>query len=116
MSKRAQTVTGIIAVVISLLLAAYALGAFRIPVLITETDSSGNVYTGSLNYGEFVGPVKITFVDGSVWEGELKKGLLDGLGTFTSAEGWIYTGNFDEGELLDGGKFKLPNGISAQNK
>jgi hypothetical protein len=106
-SKPLQRVTGILVIVISILLAAYALGVFRIPLPITETGDDGTTYSGNLVYGEFAGPVEITFADGSSWKGELKKGLLNGFGSYTSVDGWTYTGEFEEGELLGGGHFAL---------
>ncbi|KAG2392479.1 hypothetical protein C9374_012731 [Naegleria lovaniensis] len=49
-------------------------------------DRKGPTYVGSIENNCFNGPCKITWDDGSIYEGEVKNGLRDGYGTYTSGD------------------------------
>ena len=62
----------------------------------------GNIYEGLFRYGEFIsGEVRISYADGSTFEGQVDKlredGSLDGRGKLTLASGETYEGNFKDG-------------------
>ena len=62
----------------------------------------GDLYEGQFRYGEFIfGEVRITYADGSTFEGQVDKlredGSLDGRGKLTLASGETYEGNFKDG-------------------
>lgn len=62
----------------------------------------GDYYEGQFLYGEFIsGEVRITYADGSTFEGQVDKlredGSLDGRGKLTLASGETYEGNFKDG-------------------
>lgn len=62
----------------------------------------GDLYEGQFLYGEFIsGEVRITYADGSTFEGQVDKlredGSLDGRGKLTLASGETYEGNFKDG-------------------
>ena len=62
----------------------------------------GDIYEGLFRYGEFIsGEVRITYADGSTFEGQVDKlredGSLDGRGKLTLASGETYEGNFKDG-------------------
>lgn len=62
----------------------------------------GDLYEGLFRYGEFIsGEVRISYADGSTFEGQVDKlredGSLDGRGKLTLASGETYEGNFKDG-------------------
>ena len=62
----------------------------------------GDLYEGQFRYGEFIsGEVRISYADGSTFEGQVDKlredGSLDGRGKLTLASGETYEGNFKDG-------------------
>ena len=62
----------------------------------------GDIYEGLFRYGEFIsGEVRISYADGSTFEGQVDKlredGSLDGRGKLTLASGETYEGNFKDG-------------------
>jgi hypothetical protein len=67
---------------------------------------------GTILKGEFVnnypeGNCKITYVNGSVYEGNVKKGIIDGIGELRETDGSCYKGNFKNGIKQGLGKFYI---------
>ena len=72
----------------------------------------GDLYEGQFLYGEFIsGEVRISYADGSTFEGQVDKlredGSLDGRGKFTLASGETLEGNFKDGSPF--GDFVITN-------
>ena len=53
--------------------------------------------------------VKIVYPNGDVYEGEMKKGMMDGYGIYTYANGDVYEGEFKENKQDGYGKLTSPN-------
>jgi len=113
MSKGALSITWILVVVLTVAGALYALGVLAIPQQVTRSDAHGTTFSGFALGADFVGPVRVTFEDGSTWDGELKDGLFEGFGTFASAQGWTYTGEFENGDAVGAGRFDFADGSYA---
>ena len=65
--------------------------------------SNGNYCKGIFNNGNFVrGTARITYSDGSIYEGGLVGNQFDGKGKFVNAKGMIYEGIFKKGVCVKG--------------
>ena len=65
--------------------------------------SNGNYCKGIFNNGNFVrGTARITYSDGSIYEGGLVGNQFDGKGKFVNAKGMIYEGTFKKGVCVKG--------------
>ncbi len=55
---------------------------------------------------------RIVFPDGSVYNGQLKNGEIEGQGTLSFSDGSIYTGSFQNGEMNGQGTMIFPDGTT----
>ena len=101
MNKKKSIVSWIVIVALSLCAALYALGVIAIPTHIVWDDGHGNVFSGVVEKGQWVGDVRIEYKDGSIYVGTLKNGQWDGYGKFISVEGWEFSGEFEEGSRIN---------------
>lgn len=74
------------------------------------TYQDGSVYDGSWLDCARHGHGICTFVDGSIYEGEFKEGHFHGHGQMTWNDGGYYVGNWSVGEMHGTGKEVRPNG------
>ncbi len=74
------------------------------------TYQDGSVYDGSWLDCARHGHGTCTFVDGSVYEGEFRAGHFHGRGQMTWNDGGYYLGNWSFGEMHGNGKEIRPNG------
>lgn len=72
-------------------------------------DFEANPYAKGVPHG----PVKISFADGSIYEGEMKYGNIAGNGIYVNAMGDQYEGSFELGLLVEG-KIKYASGEVAE--
>lgn len=73
--------------------------------------SNGNYYKGTFDNGYFVrGTARITYSDGSIYEGELLSNRFDGKGKYIDANGMISEGTFKQGVCVKG-VYKNKRGI-----
>lgn len=72
-------------------------------------DFEANPYAKGVPHG----PVKISFADGSIYEGEMKNGNITGHGIYVNAIGDQYEGSFELGLLVEG-KIKYASGEVAE--
>ena len=63
-----------------------------------EIDFEANPYAEAVPHGS----VKISFADGSIYEGEMKYGHITGQGTYVNAMGDRYEGKFELGLVVEG--------------
>ena len=77
----------------------------------TTTYKDGSYYTGERDAkGRRHGNGLMVFANGDRYEGDWKKGDIDGEGTFTyAAAGYSYTGHFKKGNILGHGTFRFNN-------
>lgn len=74
------------------------------------TYQDGSVYDGSWLDCARHGSGTCTFVDGSIYEGEFKEGHFHGHGQMTWNDGGYYVGDWSFGEMHGNGKEIRPNG------
>ena len=98
-----------IALLATLLVAAWSLQA---QVVETTTYDDGRVYTGQRSgKGKIEGKGLMTWPNGDRYDGEWKKGVMDGEGTYTyAAAGYSYTGQWVKGNIKGHGTFRFNNG------
>lgn len=87
-------------------------GVVSAQVVETTTYDDGRVYTGQRNgRGRIEGRGIMTWPNGDRYEGDWKKGLMDGEGTYTyAAAGYSYTGHWVKGYIKGHGTFRFNNG------
>ena len=73
--------------------------------------NDGAKYIGQWNNKNYKleGNGKITFSDGSIYEGEWKNGQMSGQGKLNSKDGKVYEGSFVDGEKMGKGKLLMKN-------
>lgn len=74
------------------------------------TFANGNIYEGDVKDSLPNGKGKITFTNGGTYEGELKDGLSDGIGKESFSNGNVYEGDFSNGLSEGKGKLSFQNG------
>lgn len=80
-------------------------------------SSNGDEYIGNFVEGEKAGGEgKITFKDGTTYEGQLEKGEIKGEGKMIWQNGYEYQGNFDGKKLEGFGTLKGPNGETYEGE
>mmetsp|Transcript_5296 Transcript_5296/g.4490 ORF Transcript_5296/g.4490 Transcript_5296/m.4490 type:complete len:146 (+) Transcript_5296:52-489(+) len=77
-----------------------------------EPLGAGVIYVGEINTKDGVrdGKGKITFADGSTYEGFFKESRPNGKGRFTNADGDVYEGDWVEGKCHGHGNFYSASG------
>ena len=70
----------------------------------------GSVYQGPLRDGLLQGTGTLTWPNGDRYEGEFRQGLFHGRGIYTSAAGDRYVGEFREGRMTGEGVYLFANG------
>jgi hypothetical protein len=71
---------------------------------------NGDVYEGECKQGLIEGKGKMEYDNGDIYEGDFSKGDLEGKGKMEYDNGDIYEGNFSKGDLEGKGKMKYDNG------
>lgn len=66
----------------------------------TITFEDGSVYTGQLKKGEPNGQGTLIYSDTSTYTGQFKDGKPHGTGRFEDADGTVFDGQFDDGDFL----------------
>lgn len=96
-SKAVRKAAFIIAIAATICAALFALGVIAMPHYTVWNDGHGNVYSGKILRGAWVGEVRIEYSDGAEYVGTLKDGHWDGYGTYRTADGKEYSGKFTDG-------------------
>lgn len=97
----------------ALMILGLAIGtAVAAQVVETTTYDDGRVYTGQRDgKGKINGKGLMTWPNGDRYDGEWKKGLMEGEGTYTYASaGYSYTGQWKKGFIKGHGTFRFNNG------
>lgn len=71
---------------------------------------NGDIYTGDFAAGYYHGVGKVTYTDGSTYDGAWVADKPNGEGTYTSAEGWVYKGQFVNGVKTGNGFIRYSDG------
>lgn len=81
-------------------------------VVETTTYDDGRVYTGQRDgKGRIDGRGLMVWPNGDRYDGQWKKGLMEGEGTYTYAQaGYSYTGHWVKGNIKGHGTFRFNNG------
>jgi hypothetical protein len=66
----------------------------------TITFEDGSVYTGQLKKGEPNGQGTLIYSDTSTYTGQFKNGKPQGTGRFEDADGTVFDGQFDDGDFV----------------
>ena len=66
----------------------------------TVTFEDGSIYTGQLKKGEPNGQGTLIYSDTSTYTGEFKNGKPQGTGRFEDADGTVFDGQFDDGDFI----------------
>lgn len=66
----------------------------------TITFEDGSVYTGQLKKGEPNGQGTLIYSDTSTYTGQFKNGKPHGVGRFEDADGTVFDGQFDDGDFV----------------
>jgi hypothetical protein len=66
----------------------------------TLTFEDGSMYTGQLKKGEPNGQGTLIYADTSTYTGEFKNGKPQGTGRFEDADGTVFDGQFDDGDFI----------------
>jgi hypothetical protein len=66
----------------------------------TVTFEDGSIYTGQLKKGEPNGQGTLIYADTSTYTGEFKNGKPQGTGRFEDADGTVFDGQFDDGDFI----------------
>ena len=66
----------------------------------TLTFEDGSIYTGQLKKGEPSGQGTLIYSDTSTYTGEFKNGKPQGAGRFEDADGTVFDGQFDDGDFI----------------
>jgi hypothetical protein len=66
----------------------------------TLTFEDGSIYTGQLKKGEPSGQGTLIYSDTSTYTGEFKNGKPQGTGRFEDADGTVFDGQFDDGDFI----------------
>ena len=66
----------------------------------TVTFEDGSMYTGQLKKGEPNGQGTLIYADTSTYTGEFKNGKPQGTGRFEDADGTVFDGQFDDGDFI----------------
>jgi len=66
----------------------------------TLTFEDGSMYTGQLKKGEPSGQGTLIYADTSTYTGEFKNGKPQGAGRFEDADGTVFDGQFDDGDFI----------------
>lgn len=74
------------------------------------TYNNGDVYEGSLKRGQLSGIGKYYWKDGGTYEGNFNKGVLSGEGKYTAVNGDVYEGNFKNDKYNGQGKYTWEDG------
>ena len=83
--------------------------------ILHKLNAAGAKYQGETNGdGLRHGKGKITYIDGSTYDGEWKNGLRDGLGEQHYKDGSIYRGNWKADQQNGEGKIIKPDGEQVQ--
>lgn len=79
---------------------------------------NGDLYNGQWKKGEMNGYGVYEFASGDVYKGAWKKGLMEGRGTYTYANGDKYIGMWKEGKMNGRGHFywELPGDLMTNAK
>jgi hypothetical protein len=76
----------------------YALGIGFPKAQVDYTDKWGQTFVGTWDGANFVGPVDLSFEDGSSYKGGIRNGTFDGQGQFLSVDGWNVQAAFTKGK------------------
>ncbi|MDR1082756.1 MAG: hypothetical protein LBL27_02675 [Coriobacteriales bacterium] len=101
-------------VILTLMCVLFALGVIRPPTVeVTDLhDFEDNIYAGEMrpDTEEFVGPVRVWFATGDIYEGIMADGRFAGQGTFIDSDGWTFSGAFTQGRLSGEGSYEDSKG------
>ena len=79
-------------------------------VAVAEAEAVADVpHIFSVNASEVHGQGKVSYSDGTVYEGDFKNGLLNGQGKMTRTNGTVYEGNFKNWKPHGQGKMTRPD-------
>jgi hypothetical protein len=98
--KARRIISGIVVVLLTLFLAGFATGIVPLRYYRVYDDGNGEVYSGYVQNGQFVGTVAITYSDGGHYLGGLKDMRFDGAGVYTYPDGKSVSGIFKDGSLV----------------
>ena len=80
------------------------------------TYSNGTVYEGGYRNGLFNGEGTLIFPDCSKYDGNFVNGAIEGKGEYTTSNGDIYEGQFADNEYCGHGKYTYVNGNTIEGK
>lgn len=76
----------------------------------------GEIYEGALRRRKYEGNGKYTWKNGGVYEGEFKRGHLVGKGTYATPDGGMYEGEFKHDTFNGAGKYTWADGSSVEGE
>lgn len=81
------------------------------------TWANGDTYEGTFDgYHPHGKNVKKTYADGTVYEGDIFRGVMQGNGVLTFADGTRYEGTFEKDKMHGAGSMTFPDGSSYEGE
>lgn len=77
-------------------------------------DKKKDRYEGNWKKGQLEGKAKIEYVSGAIYQGELSNGIRNGTGKYTFENGNYYEGNWKNGSQNGAGKYVTTSGYSEE--
>ena len=74
----------------------------------------GSIYTGEIKNGVLHGKGELAFVDGSIYQGQFEGGVFQGVGSLFYYNGDVYHGEFRQGVATGKGLYTTRDGISYE--